>query len=927
MKDYSNFTKNEIQEVVLYDDGFIKDDGEKIRSYEDIKSIVENQITNGTRKIENNILLNPFLATNTDDVVVINKDKNKNKSDLTIEPLETNHYKRYKKDGTKLYVGMALKDKIESWTGKAIGINAGMECGKTHFILHDLQEYAEQNNKNILFLYNRRPLGIKLREETKRIDNIKVMAYQTVQDFINRNDEEKINLDSYDYIVCDEAHYIFNDVFNKRTIYIYEELIKRIKEKKSTVIFMTATGNELWNTLINEEEILDINNYYYFEPSYRHIKKLYVQSNNMNDDVKLIDEMLEINTNLNKKDRYKAIIFVEDKKEQFQLIQHFRAKFKDRKVWGVKFSNVASFNDKEANEYAKEFLKDDVLQDISFDCECLITTKILDNGYEFKDARIKIVSTRVFDINSSVQCIGRTRESAYNENDGLVVFVTNYNNAKIKAQLNSTEKKIDIIEECIEDETKIDEYKTKWCKDCFYDKPIAGTNRTNAEINMLAYRKFQYDKKLYDELIEINRLLIYDIEDNTLKSLTVEDETAQATAIKFGYSFEWLSVLQMNFLECDVLLKPKSRNVYKLMKSDLYSFMNNNKHNDNLYNIFDMYDLFNKTNDLLDQYQEIIEYLKTKKTRPIQAEINKVKQEHETTKNKLDKTKKRKDFKRLRDKQREIANLKQELWVLEQQQNELEAQLEEEKESIIKPDSVKKYNQLFNVLDIIYDFPFEFSRTKDGKDKIYINCTNVKKGVPKDSVSKRIWQYISDEVETNESFTDDDIINKYNLSKAEYMATFEKDNLKKSVFELYEFLEFLKVNGIIGKGGKYKKTVDNIEEMRKQQLLQYLLNIVDKKLDKEDQKELAKKCNFRHDGKLLKNYTNVKEGLNNLGFELESKTERPYFKIVDENGNTKTIRKRVSYWIISIKDTTEDIIKALSLMNSNIEDDIEDFDN
>ena len=79
--------------------------------------------------------------------------------------------------------------------------------GKTRFITGNFYEGANQNNKKILILNNRRFLKQQTEKECEgKEDTITIMTYQSLEqnlDYANRV------LREHDYIVADEAHYFF----------------------------------------------------------------------------------------------------------------------------------------------------------------------------------------------------------------------------------------------------------------------------------------------------------------------------------------------------------------------------------------------------------------------------------------------------------------------------------------------------------------------------------------------------------------------------------------------------------------------------------------------------------------------------------------------------------------------------------------------
>ena len=191
--------------------------------------------------------------------------------------------KKYSK-GTK-FNDVLTKEVIESWKGNVI-LDGATGCGKTYFVEHNLHEYCVWNNKNILFLCNRNALYevLLLEKKNLNLNKMDIMLYQTLQNKLINHD----NIKHYDYIVCDEFHYVLTDsLFNIYTDLTYDWLMGQTKSHK---IFMSGTGGNIFYKLLNNN-IVSADNIYKIPYDYSYAKiKFYKKTTNVFD---IIDDIIQ----------------------------------------------------------------------------------------------------------------------------------------------------------------------------------------------------------------------------------------------------------------------------------------------------------------------------------------------------------------------------------------------------------------------------------------------------------------------------------------------------------------------------------------------------------------------------------------------------------------------------------------------------------
>lgn len=151
--------------------------------------------------------------------------------------------------------------------GDIVKIQAPTGIGKTTYVLSTLREEALQQNKNILYLHNRRLLGQQMKailgqeigwdsnmdelNEIQCFDGIRICSYQGLQTMLIKGAE--ILLADYAYIVLDEVHYILRDaLFQPQIAFFLKWLQKKTESAKVVWIFVSATLDRTWEFLCSQ---------------------------------------------------------------------------------------------------------------------------------------------------------------------------------------------------------------------------------------------------------------------------------------------------------------------------------------------------------------------------------------------------------------------------------------------------------------------------------------------------------------------------------------------------------------------------------------------------------------------------------------------------------------------------------------------------
>lgn len=195
-----------------------------------------------------------------------------------------------------------VKENFKNWRdGTRIVFDAGVNSGKTYFILNVLLPWAYQKHWKIIYLCNRVPLRNEIQQEVERLgrteekvgrwdhdfqqivyeirvtnkykDTIRVETYQWMESFCKGNPKGAMNyFKSFNYIVADEYHYLLTDAaINKYIDLSYVTLNELTKYRP--VIFMSATAHPFFHRWRDETNEVLPENYYHIPSDYSYVER------------------------------------------------------------------------------------------------------------------------------------------------------------------------------------------------------------------------------------------------------------------------------------------------------------------------------------------------------------------------------------------------------------------------------------------------------------------------------------------------------------------------------------------------------------------------------------------------------------------------------------------------------------------------------
>lgn len=237
-------------------------------------------------------------------------------------------------------------------------------------------------------------LNTEALDNITKIENVVITSYHAIAHSIldNTYNSNNNNMDLFDYIICDEMHFMLTDSsFNNLTRLAFDELIRKV-HRNSVKIFISATMDEMVKVI--EKAVEDSKNSFIKKNSIKlHTYNTGIDYSYLN--TKYFKHIKDIITLIkNNKTNEKWLIFVTSKKNG----QDIKNKLDE---YNIRNEFITSGT---RNEEAKN-----ITSESKFNCRVLITTKALDNGVNIKDSSVKNLVVMAYDKTTFIQEIGRVR--------------------------------------------------------------------------------------------------------------------------------------------------------------------------------------------------------------------------------------------------------------------------------------------------------------------------------------------------------------------------------------------------------------------------------------------------------------------------------------------------------------------------------------
>jgi hypothetical protein len=361
----------------------------------------------------------------------------------------------------KQYIAdIITQEEISKWQpGNRILICSQTGSGKSEFIKNNLYQYCKNNNKKIILMSNRNLLkNQNLIDIEGKEDFISAHNYQEFETKVLGGFNPTEIFEQYNYIVYDEAHYIFSDSqFNRNTDLLMNPILNTPNDK--IFLFITATPQ----ALIDYQS--DYNFTYNLKHDYSYIKDIYFYNRSA-----IAESILQ-----NIPYEEKAIFFGSNAYDTWTL----STKFLD-----------AAFICSEGNAMYNKSSKNasnQIVVNSSFDARILFSTKVLDNGVNIKDSQVRHIIIDMLDPISFIQCLGRKR--CEREEDTITLYVKNYHGGNIFYVVNDLTAKIKFVNE-------FNEMGEKEFKDKYRKRDFDNVIDNDYQVNMAKFQNYITQKRL-----------------------------------------------------------------------------------------------------------------------------------------------------------------------------------------------------------------------------------------------------------------------------------------------------------------------------------------------------------------------------------------------------------------------------------------------
>ena len=335
-----------------------------------------------------------------------------------------------------------VKENFKNWrAGTRIVFDAGVNSGKTYFILHVLLPWTHQKHWKILYLCNRVPLRNEIQQEVERLgrtekkvgrwdrglrqlvyeirienkyqDTIRVETYQWVEAFCKDNPKGAMNyFKSFNYIVADEYHYLLTDaVINKYIDLSYVTLNELTKCRP--VIFMSATAHPFFHRWRYETNEVLPENYYHIPSDYSYVERA----------VSYWADAEEIKIIRQEARRGKVLVFVDRMASIRKLVKGVENEF------AGEIATACSPYRPEAREFDG---LEEVLQNGKLRKRITIVTTVFYNGVNIKDLELTCIISKLWDPIVNAQILGRKRPVS--KQDTCAVYFKGYSSDRIKQE-------------------------------------------------------------------------------------------------------------------------------------------------------------------------------------------------------------------------------------------------------------------------------------------------------------------------------------------------------------------------------------------------------------------------------------------------------------------------------------------------------------
>ncbi len=335
-----------------------------------------------------------------------------------------------------------VKENFKNWRdGTRIVFDAGVNSGKTYFILNVLLPWAYQKHWKIIYLCNRVPLRNEIQQEVERLgrteekvgcwnhdlrqfvyetrvtnkykDTIRVETYQWMESFCKGNPKGVMNyFKSFNYIVADEYHYLLTDAAINKNIDLSYVTLNDLTMYRP-VIFMSATAHPFFHRWRDKTNEVLPENYYHIPSDYSYVERAVFYWTDA-EEIRIIRQEAR---------RGKVLVFVDRMAQIRKLVKELEDEF------AGEIATACSPYRPEAREFDG---LEEVLQDGKLSKRITIVTTVFYNGVNIKDPELICIISRLWDPIVNAQILGRKRPVS--KQDTCAVYFKGYSHDRIKQE-------------------------------------------------------------------------------------------------------------------------------------------------------------------------------------------------------------------------------------------------------------------------------------------------------------------------------------------------------------------------------------------------------------------------------------------------------------------------------------------------------------
>lgn len=228
----------------------------------------------------------------------------------------------------------------------------------------------------MILFSNRRALLEQQRRQAQDTDTTCVICQKLEYNFNHGRESIEWVERNFDYIIIDEAHYLFQDALFNRNTEIMLNMVEKL-QKSRVIVLMSATADLLKKYFVGQ-----IKKCYHVSADYSYIKTVYCYTT-----------LDSVNKILNEVPPNEKVVMFGNNKKRLQMLHR-------------EYPNSEYLNSGNKDE---SLAFQQITQNECFSCQMLFTTKVLDNGVNLKDKAIKHIIIEQTDMVEFIQCLGRKR--------------------------------------------------------------------------------------------------------------------------------------------------------------------------------------------------------------------------------------------------------------------------------------------------------------------------------------------------------------------------------------------------------------------------------------------------------------------------------------------------------------------------------------